>query len=84
MQPAEIIHVETQNVACDGGGGPLGHPMVYLTMESGARIAGGQVAQGQVDCPYCGRRFVLDAKAAGLDAKPAGLDANATGSHAHA
>ena len=40
--------------ACDGGGGALGHPRVYLEM-------GGK---DEVDCPYCGRKFKLSAKAA--------------------
>ena len=48
-QPTEIIDVETPKVACDGGKGALGHPRVYLNMEG----------KGQIDCPYCGRRFVL-------------------------
>jgi uncharacterized Zn-finger protein len=47
--PPEIIEVETKNVGCDGGGGALGHPLVYLSLEQA----------GQIDCPYCGRRFVL-------------------------
>lgn len=34
-------------VACDGGGGALGHPKVYLSFQN-----------GRVVCPYCGRRFV--------------------------
>jgi uncharacterized Zn-finger protein len=55
MQPPETIIVETATVGCDGGGGALGHPLVYLTMGR----------NGVVDCPYCGRRYVLseDAKA---------------------
>ena len=57
MQPAEIIHVETATVGCDGGGGPLGHPLVYLPI--------GQ--SGQTDCPYCGRRFILDHTAKAQD-----------------
>ena len=48
--PTEIIHVSDRTVACDGGGGPLGHPRVYL------RIAGEEVM-----CPYCSRLYVLDA-----------------------
>ncbi len=53
MEPPETIHVETERVGCDGGVGPLGHPLVYL-----------QIGQdGEVDCPYCGRRFILDGKA---------------------
>ena len=48
-EPSEIIDVETPKVACDGGKGALGHPRVFLNMEG----------KGQIDCPYCGRRFVL-------------------------
>ncbi len=51
-KPPEIITVETQRVACDGGNTDLGHPRVYLTM-----------THGEVDCPYCGRRYVLAAGA---------------------
>ena len=36
-------------VSCNGGGGALGHPLVYLEMG----------ADGEVTCGYCGRRFVL-------------------------
>lgn len=53
MQAPETIQVETRTIGCDGGGGPLGHPMVYLSLEP----------KGEVDCPYCGRRFVLKAVA---------------------
>ena len=49
MEPPEIIHVDQTTVACDGGNGPLGHPRVFLNMEG----------KGQIDCPYCGRRFIL-------------------------
>ena len=48
--PAEIVEVETNHVYCDGGGGALGHPKVYLTL-----------VNGKVVCPYCGREFVLKA-----------------------
>ncbi|MBK8174737.1 MAG: zinc-finger domain-containing protein [Rhodospirillales bacterium] len=41
--------VESRTVHCDGGGGTLGHPRVYLTIEP----------EGSVVCPYCSRRFVL-------------------------
>ncbi len=50
MEPVEIVTVEEEVVACDGGPNPaLGHPRVWLNMEG----------RGQVDCPYCGRRFVM-------------------------
>lgn len=48
-EPVEIIEIDTVRIGCDGGDGPLGHPMVYLTVER----------DGRIDCPYCGRRFVL-------------------------
>lgn len=53
MEPTEIIDVDSETVACDGGKEPLGHPRVFLNMKG----------QGQIDCPYCGRRFVLKAGA---------------------
>jgi NADH dehydrogenase (ubiquinone) Fe-S protein 6 len=50
MQPVETVYVETETVACDGGPNPaLGHPRVFLSMEG----------HGEVDCPYCGRRYIL-------------------------
>jgi uncharacterized Zn-finger protein len=47
--PPEIILVEARQVACDGGGGALGHPRVWYEMGDDT----------QVDCKYCDRRFVL-------------------------
>ena len=49
MEPLEVVEVEETTVACDGGDGALGHPRVFLHMENTNRV----------DCPYCGRRFVL-------------------------
>jgi len=46
---AETVSVDDINVACDGGGGALGHPKVYLTLGS----------DGVAECPYCDRQFVL-------------------------
>lgn len=54
---ADTITVDTPAVACDGGGGPLGHPRVFL------RIG----PAGEIVCPYCSRRFVL---AEGASADP--------------
>ena len=45
---AQTICTEASRVACDGGGGALGHPQVWLTL-------GGD---GQVTCPYCSCLFV--------------------------
>ena len=47
--PPETIEVTNETVACDGGGGALGHPKVYLTLDE----------RGKIDCPYCGRHFTL-------------------------
>ena len=51
----ETITVESPVVACDGGGGALGHPRVYLNMGS----------KSEIECPYCGRRYALAAGAHG-------------------
>jgi uncharacterized Zn-finger protein len=48
-QPVETIETETPTFACNGGGGALGHPRVFLAVDN----------KGVVDCPYCGRHFVL-------------------------
>ncbi|MDW3205235.1 MAG: zinc-finger domain-containing protein [Alphaproteobacteria bacterium] len=45
----ETETVDSSRVSCDGGGGALGHPKVYL-----------QIGPSRsVDCPYCDKRFVL-------------------------
>lgn len=48
-EPIETVTVDSAKVACDGGKGALGHPRIYLNMGD----------KKSVDCPYCGRRFVL-------------------------
>lgn len=53
----ETIEVHDHRVACDGGGGALGHPRVYMEMG----------AAGFVECGYCDRRFVLAAHSHGED-----------------
>ena len=45
----EVITVTKRRISCDGGGGALGHPRVFLEMGD----------QTYVECPYCDRRFVL-------------------------
>lgn len=44
----EVVLTTAHDVACDGGGGALGHPIEYMTL--------GKV--GVVVCKYCGRRYV--------------------------
>lgn len=48
----EIIPVpdKANEVACDGGGGPLGHPLVYYTFDGSDRA----------DCGYCDRAFIKE------------------------
>lgn len=50
MKAFETIHVQSDEVACDGGGGPLGHPRVYLHIDPD---------KGSIVCPYCSRTYVL-------------------------
>jgi len=54
-EPVETLQAKSSTVSCDGGGGALGHPRVYLNIKP-------QI--GHIDCPYCGRRYVLDKAAA--------------------
>jgi uncharacterized Zn-finger protein len=56
VTPDETITVTSRVVGCDGGGGALGHPMIYMRIED-----------RQVTCPYCSRTYVL-AEGAGDDA----------------
>jgi uncharacterized Zn-finger protein len=49
----EIIVVTSKRVKCDGGGGALGHPVVYYDMGEA----------DFVECLYCDRRYVLKAGA---------------------
>ena len=50
MNPVEILETNTKRVICDGG--PLGHPRIFLTLAT----------DGQIDCPYCSRRYILNIK----------------------
>lgn len=51
--PPEVIEVDTASVACDGGGGALGHPLIYIPLGP----------DGTGECGYCDRKFVLRAGA---------------------
>ena len=52
--PSETVTVTETRVACDGDGGALGHPRVYLEIKPEV---------GEVTCPYCSRRFVFSGPA---------------------
>ena len=51
----EVEVVSTTRISCDGGGGALGHPKVWLTIGP----------EGWVECGYCDKRFVLAEGAGG-------------------
>lgn len=48
----DTVAVTTNDVACDGTGASGGHPRVWLHIDPATR---------DVVCPYCSRRFVLEA-----------------------
>lgn len=50
----DAIIVSSTRISCDGGGGALGHPKVWMDM--------GQ--DTEVECKYCDQLFRLDPKAA--------------------
>jgi uncharacterized Zn-finger protein len=52
--PPETVIVASRRVKCDGGGGALGHPVVFYDMGE----------DDFVECLYCDRRFALDPAAA--------------------
>jgi uncharacterized Zn-finger protein len=55
VTPEEIIEVSARSVPCDGGGGALGHPRIWLRIEA-----------REATCPYCSRTYRL-AEGAGDD-----------------
>jgi uncharacterized Zn-finger protein len=46
------VDAHADQVMCDGGGGALGHPVVWYNFSG----------KQSVDCLYCDRRFVKDLK----------------------
>ena len=52
LSPAtQTTFIKDSRVACNGGGGPLGHPQVWLTLGSDRSVI----------CPYCSRHFAAAA-----------------------
>lgn len=47
----ETIYVEDLRISCDGGGGALGHPIVWYSLDD-----------GEAECGYCDRKFVYRQK----------------------
>ena len=52
----ETIYVKDHRIACDGGGGALGHPKVWYSLED-----------GRAECGYCDRLFIYDPQKAAAD-----------------
>ena len=50
-RPAEEVIVRSRRVSCDGVGGALGHPRVWI------ELGGDNVGE----CPSCDRKFILAA-----------------------
>ena len=48
MSQKEIQITHTKTPKCDGEGGALGHPLIYLKLDR----------DGKAECPYCDRIFV--------------------------
>ena len=46
---SDIEFVKLKKVSCDGGGGALGHPKVYLEMGD----------DNEIICPYCSKLFKI-------------------------
>jgi len=61
----EIEYIETEKtvVKCDGGGGVLGHPVIYLNLGK----------ENKVVCPYCNKCFVKDSAYSTMGKKTKGL-----------
>lgn len=47
-QPIRLVNSRT--ASCDGGGGALGHPKVYINLDK----------EGPKSCHYCGLQFEQD------------------------
>ncbi|EDR15589.1 uncharacterized protein LACBIDRAFT_300649 [Laccaria bicolor S238N-H82] len=47
-EPVRLVH--GRKAVCDGGGGPLGHPKIYINLDQ----------PGPRACGYCGIRFEQD------------------------
>ena len=59
VPPPEMVVVRSRRVACDGVGGALGHPRVWLEMGEASFV----------ECPYCDRRFVLQSGVEGAESE---------------
>ena len=54
MTADDTVYTDTKNVICDGKSQDNGHPRIYLSL----------LPKGEAVCPYCSRKFILEAKKA--------------------
>lgn len=47
-QDVPVVSTTASRVSCNGGGGALGHPLIWLTLGE----------DGKAVCPYCSKEFV--------------------------
>ena len=50
----QTVITSQKRVSCEGSGGALGHPKIWLNIGP----------DGRVVCPYCSRQFVHDSQTA--------------------
>ncbi len=55
-KPFEVFTAHSREIWCDGEGGALGHPRVFLHMDTGS---------DNIVCPYCSREYIYTPPAGG-------------------
>ena len=53
LHAPETKIVDKMRIACDGGEGALGHPLVWLSLDR---------ETGSVECGYCDKKFIHTTK----------------------
>ena len=48
----DTVHIDSLEVQCEGPSAALGHPRIYLNLGK----------KNEIDCPYCGKKFIRNKK----------------------
>lgn len=48
MNKKDTVLVDAKKISCDGSDNVSGHPKVFL-----------EIKEDKIDCPYCGKIFIL-------------------------